>query len=282
MFAARQRLDTSRWVRLVADDQQDDGGWGRFHSSDTHSKQKTRTTEQGVWRALALGLDAEHPILSQAADYCASVLRGDRPFADRAETNDRWQTGWRMFTASVLAQIRPADPLLDPVYDLWGEITRRIFASGGYSQSAEIAAHRDLTGATVENSYLELQNRYALTLLAACGMPPDLEVLLLDWLWSLPGGLHYLEAPLNCETVPEKAGPRDRWFESLELLSCFLTWPSLRTRIEPVLWPLIQSNDRWDFGPRPSWSSTLPLSENWRRAGKRSHDWTVRVLSLLV
>ena len=276
--AAQARLESSRWVTLLAAEQHPDGGWGRFHTRDTRLDQQTGTTEQGVWRALALGLDPAHPVLARAADYCAGLLRGDLPFPDPAERNNRWTTGWRLFTASVLAQIRPNDPALEPVAALWCEIARRAFASGQFSRADEQAAHADLTGAAMAGSYLELQNRYAVALLGAT-LPADLETRLLDWLWS--GSLGYLDARLDRREVPVEAGTRELWFAALEVLRGYAGWGGIRARIAPLLWTAYTEGIGWDFGKRASWGAALPLSEDWRRRGRRAHDWTARVLTLL-
>ncbi len=42
-----------------------------------------------------------------------------RLLRDRAEKNDRRPTGWRLFAASTLAQIRPHHPMLDSIWELW-------------------------------------------------------------------------------------------------------------------------------------------------------------------
>lgn len=281
LIHAQQQLHDSKWVRQLVQTQHPDGSWGRFHTADASLKAAIGTTEQAVWRALALGLDSHHPMLVKAAAYCASLLDETMPFPDPAEVNNRWLTGWRLFAASILAQIQPTHPALAPTYDLWHRIAQRTFAEGTYSQQAEVTAHQDLTGATIRGSYLELQNRYSIALLAARGLDTDLEAAYLTWLTCLPDGLHYLTGPVLVETVPQAVGPLERWLSALDILSRFRGWDRVKQGVGPALLLAQQQDGLWDFGKRASWSVTLPYSDDWRQARKRKHDWSLRVLLLL-
>jgi len=78
-----------------------------------------------------------------------------------------------------------------------------------------------------------------------------------------------------------KAGPVDRWFTSLELLSLFPSWPGFAKDAIQWLWNQRSPEGFWDFGPRPTSSVALRLSESWRRKAARRFDWTTRVLVLL-
>ena len=99
----------SRCIRELADEQWEDGGWGRLvHSRNTKLKQKIASTEVGVERALALGLDATHPI--SRTRYLLAILQGKLAFPDYHEKNDRWQTGMRLLLTSTLSFIPAGHP----------------------------------------------------------------------------------------------------------------------------------------------------------------------------
>lgn len=281
---AKEGLDKSRCVQELADEQWADGGWGAFHSRSTRLKQKIPSTEVGVERALALGLDASRPILRQAAEYIVGIMGGKVAFPDYQEKNDRWPTGRRLFLASTLSLIQPDHPLLAEDRALWLEIARRTFRSGRYSAEEEIRAHAELTGATVKDSYLVLNGRYQLNILGSLpGMlPRELEVSLLSWLWERPDGIGYLEMPLNCPPPYQKPGPLDRWLASLEMLArLFPAWVEFAQEAMEWLWPQRDEQGYWDFGPQPGSGSYLPLSSSWRTRPKRLVNWTTRVLVLL-
>lgn len=284
LMQARQNLAHSRWVQELEREQRDDGSWGRLHSKDYSANQKIPTTEAGVERALALGLDAAHHVMRKTARHLAAILDGKIQPRDRPEKNDRWPTGVQLFAASILAQIAPDHPTLDDVWDLWANIARCTFASGSYDPEAEIRAHRVLTGATVKNSYLVIDNKYALTLLSSrpADLPRDVETALLSWVWHKEDGIRYLAEPVQHPPRHHKVGRLDRWFLSLELLSRFPAWRTLAGDVIQWLWDERTPDGLWDFGPRPAYSVALPLSESWRKRAVRQFDWTTRVLVLLM
>jgi hypothetical protein len=280
---AKKHLKDSRNISELESEQRKDGGWGAFHSRSTKHKQKIPSTEVGVERALALGLTRSHPVLTNTADYILNIMEGKLSFPDYHEKNDRWPTGMRLFLASTLSLIVPEHPALDRDRELWHVIAMRAFQSGEYNEEDEISAHAELTGASVKDSYLVLNNRYQLNIL---GSQPgtisrELEVALLQWVWRRPDGIGYLEIPLNRKPT-EKPGHLDRWLASLELLArAFPSWVRFAGASIEWLWDQQNEQGLWDFGPRPGSISNLPLSDNWRRKYNRVFDWSTRVLLLL-
>lgn len=279
---ARQEMSRSRWVAELRNEQREDGGWGRFHSA-MKTKGRIATTEAAVERGLALGLEASDPAFQTAIKYLSRLLEGKIDFPDPPERNNRWETGKKLFAASTLARICPTLPILDETWNLWASIAEHTFASGKYDAEAEIRTHETLTGASVKDSYLVLNNRYQLALLGsrAAKLPKTVENALVNWVWHKNDGVGYLEIPLANLPSRYTAGMLDRLFTSLELLSNF---PSTRRLAGNVIgWLMKQRNseDLWDFGPRASFSVYFPLSESWRNAKQRQHDWSTRVLVLL-
>jgi hypothetical protein len=280
---AKRAMGKSRWVREVDREQWYDGSWGRFHSQDTAARQRIPTTEVGVERALALGLDSSHAVPRKAAGYITRVLNGSVDVRDRPERNDRWPTGVRLFAASTLARMQPDAHVLDPVWRLWAEIASRTFASGAYDEEAEVLAHRDLTGASVRGSYLSLGSKYHVALLGsrAAHLPSDIEAAYVKWITRRETGIGYLDAPLW--RMPDHLGKFgiDAWLTSHELLSAFPSWRRIVGDAIDWLWTHRDEDGLWDFGPRSTWSFYFPLSEDWRRKGRRAHDDSTRVLALL-
>jgi len=284
LVQARKRLEESRRVRELAAEQWEDGSWGAFHSMNTRRRQKVPTTEVGVERALALGLDRMHPILQKASRYIVEAMVGERTFPDYHEKNDRWPTGMRLFLASTLSRIQPDHPLLDEDRRLWLKIARRAFRSGEYREEDEIGAHAELTGATVKDSYLVLNGRYQLNILGSIPglLSEELERALLRWLWSRPDGIGYLNVLLSAPPPCGVPGPFDRWLASVESLArLFPAWVRFARPSVDWLWAQRDDQGFWDLGPRPTFASYLPLSDSWRRRQDRVFDWTTRVLALL-
>jgi hypothetical protein len=140
-----------------------------------------------------------------------------------------------------------------------------------------------LTGASVKDSYLVLNNRYQLALLGsrAARLPRTVENALVDWVWHRSDGVGYLEIPLANPPSRYTAGMMDRLFTSLELLSQFPSTLRLANSMVGWLWKQRNSEGLWDFGPRANSSVYFPLSQNWQSAKRRQHDWSTRVLILL-
>ncbi len=247
------------------------------------SKGKTVTTEAAVERGLALGLEASDQIFHRTISYLTSLLEGKAEFPDPPERNNRWATGTQLFTAATLARICPALPILNKPWELWATIAEHTFASGKYNSEAEVRAHEILTGASVRNSYLVLSGRYQLAFLGsrATLLPKALEDALVDWAWHKKDGIGYLEIPLANPPSRFTAGMLDRFFTSLELLSCFPSWRKHAESLVGWLWAQRDSEGLWDFGPRASMSAYFPLSKSWWRSRSRQHDWSTRVLGLL-
>ena len=280
---ARVQLESSGSVRALAAEQRADGGWGPFHSGRPSRGRRVPCTEFGIERAVALGLDASHPILRRAEEHVAGIVRGDLPFPDRPERNDRWATGKRLFLAATLARIRPDHPAVVRERRLWLDIARATFASGTYDADDEIEAHAGRTGATIAGSYLELRHRYQLELLASSpgGIPPALEAALMRWLCAHPAGIGYLDVPLQ-PPPPAASGPLDRWFRSHELLSRLgSTWVRQAEAAIAWLWRQRNAAGLWDLGPRPGSTPAAPLSVDWKWREHRTHDWSTRVLIVL-
>jgi len=279
---ARKEMLKSRWVLELKNEQREDGDWGRFHSA-TKSKGKIATTEAAVERGLALGLEASDLVFHKAIDYLSCLLEGEVEFPDPAERNNRWATGTQLFVAATLARIDPNLSILDEPWQLWATIAERTFASGKYNAEAEIRVHEKLTGASMKDSYLVLNNRYQLTLLGSRAerLSKTLENALVSWVWHRVDGVGYLEIPLSRLPRRFTAGMLDRLFTSLEILSCFPSWRTYADGVVDWLWKQRNSEGLWDFGPRASMSVYFPLSENWRNVRHRQHDWSTRVLTLL-
>ena len=283
VIRARQRMLRSRWVLQLKSEQQPDGGWGRFHSIDTKSSQKVPTTEAAVERGLALGLSAADPVFRGTALYLLRLLEGSTHFPDPAERNDRWTTGTQLFAAAALARLLPDLPALDKIWNLWATVATCTLASGDYDPRAEIDAHQALTGASVKSSYLALDNRYTLSLLAsrATRLPDHTEAAIVSWLWHKDGGLGYLGVALSDPPDVSAPGQLDRWLTSLELLSSFPSCRQVARDAADWIWARTNDHGFWDFGPRSSTSCYFPLSETWRRNQSRRHDWSTRILALL-
>ena len=149
------------------------------------------------------------------------------------------------------------------------------FPAGVYNLSAEWQVHKELRGTGINY----LRSRYVLTLLGArsAHLPPALDHCIVDWIWNDPAGIGYLGADLQ---NPEPFHIF-QWLESLEIMSHFQSWQKIAAGALTWLWGQRKTGAGWDFGAKVSRSFYFPLSDDWRKAERRSVDHSTRVLSLL-
>jgi hypothetical protein len=268
-------------VRSLTAEQRADGSWGRLHSEDTSQQQKHPTTEFAVRRAVALGLTRAHPVLGLVRNYLGKVITSGE-CADPPEKNDRWSTGVRLFAASTLACFDADHPHAVRCRNLWSEIAEETFATGSYDPDREATVHRKLTGASVRDSYLRLDNRSTLELLASGGrLSAKVGPALAAWLLQSRTGIRYLSVPL-LDPHLHTPSAADRWLASLDILLGLPLAPNQLARLLEGLIHLRGEDGLWDLGPRPARSEALPLSDDWRSRSKRIADWSTRVLLILV
>jgi len=276
----KKAMLSSRWVAELMAEQSHHGGWARFHSMDTKARRKIPTTEFAVWRAVQLGVEPSDKVLVRATTYLERLLTGTLKWPGHKEPNDRWPTGQEMFAAATLAEVRPEHGLLEPICRKWIQIAEQAFTSGRYDPEDEWRAHCRLTGATtMRNSYLVMNNRYAMRLLACYEhrLSDRTEKALVEWVWQDCGKLGYLDAPLAEPVGRLSPTVIERWFRSQMIMSRFRSWPSKMRETVRRLWDMQNADGVWDFGPTVG----LRLSENWRRRMSRAIDHSVHVLLLL-
>jgi hypothetical protein len=279
--AAVEALDESPHVKILAQEQRTDGSWGRFHSKDYSAKQKIGRTEQGVQRAIELGLPRSHPVLRKVQPYLEAVLDGRVRIPDRAEKHENWPTGVAMFAGAMLAAFAPEARALDQTWEFWSGVLRRSFATGRHDLDAELRAHRQLLGRSGQCGWMRLRSKYPVMILGSrvARLPPATEAAYVQYLWEeCPRGLVYLNVPLNRDPQKLRGWSLHGWLRLLELLSAFA---SSRPRAQFAVERLLSARNRdglWDFGVQPSCPR---LSDNYRKKGRIAHDWTTRVVCLL-
>jgi len=282
---ARKNLIKSENIRQLEKSQFKDGSWGTLHGGMQVGKKQVWTTEMGVQRAVVLGLDKEHKLLKKVINYIEKVFERKIDIPDYPEKNDRWETGKNLFLSLTLSLIDKEHPLVKEAINLWEKIACKVFISGKYNQEAEINAHKELTGATVKDSYLTISNKYSLILLgkSKSGLRKSYQKPLLEWLFKREDGIGYQNAPLSTPPKSIKSGFLDRLFNSQEILSNFDIWKNFADDFIEWIWQQRKEDGFWDFGPRVNagYSYYFPLSENWNKRVNRKIDWTTRVLILL-
>ena len=279
--AAEEALAESLHVQVLADEQRGDGSWGRFHSRDYSLKQKIGRTEEGVRRAIELGLPRSHPVFRKVQPYLEAVLDEQVRIPDRAEKHENWPTGVAMFAGAMLSAFAPEAPALDRTWEFWSSVVGRSFATCRHDLDAELRAHRQLLGRSGQCGWMRLRSKYPVMILGSRveRLPPAVEAAYVQYLWEeCPKGLVYLDIPLDQYPQTLRGSRLHFWLRLLEVLSAF---PSSRPRAQFAVERLLSARNRdglWDFGIQPSCPR---FSDNYRKKGVTAHDWTTRVTCLL-
>jgi len=266
---------------VLQDEQRGDGSWGRFHTKDYAAKQKIGRTEQGVQRAVELGLPPSHTVLRKVRTYLEAVLHGRVQIPDRAERHENWPTGVAMFAGAMLSTFAPESSALDETCEFWFSVVRRSFATGRHDLDSELRAHRQILGRSGKPAWMRLHSKYVVMILGSRAerLPPGVEAAYVRWLWEdCPRGLVYVNIPLDQYPQKLRGWRLHAWLRLLEL---FLAFPSSRPKAEFAIHRLLAArNDDglWDFGVQPSCPR---LSDSYRKKGVTAHDWTTRVTCLL-
>jgi len=275
LVRVKATLETNRWMRQLEQAQLPDGSWGRFHSQDTKQKTLFRTTEEAIDRAMVLGADPSEGILLRVRQYILEVLRGIAPITDRDEKSEAWPLGIRFILAGRLAQLDPANPVLDQDWAYLVEVARQAFQSGGYRLEDEVAAYKRLSGIRWPGGFLSSQ--HVMWILSSRELPGTLGHDLARWIWQKPNGMGYLGAPL-ADFQPRRVG---YWLRSMGILSRIAAWKEISLDVLNHLWAQRDEHGLWDFGSQVAKSVDFPLSDSWRHSSQRKQDYSTCILVLL-
>ncbi|MBN2046493.1 MAG: hypothetical protein JW750_01520 [Anaerolineaceae bacterium] len=282
----KREIHSTRMVKILRDEQWADGSWGRLHTQDTKRKQKVSTTEVGVRRALALGLDCTDEILINAKKYLLGVLQDRITYRDFREKHVFFDRGLHLICAACVAQIEPDHAALNETKTYAVEVLARAFADGNYNARSELSARYELDHLPADRVLpwtRWLNTRHDYTLLSTCRLPVDLRTRYLEHIWNLPDGLGYVGASFQIPPANSSAEVFNRWLNGLDIFS---RMPGSERFLAPLaewLWEQKDAGGCWDFGKpisRGPNHDVFPYSDHWR-GENRSLDWSTRVLRLL-
>jgi len=284
---AKADLDASRWVRLLAESQQADGTWGRFHTQDTKIKQPFPTTQAALRVALDCGLDQTHPVIRRLLPTLLDYVEGKYLWPDWAEKHDNpaaWPIWVRHYSAAELSTIDRYHPALDEFWRIRAESLEEAFSSGVYDREAEVVALNRLLVCRMKRP-VPCQSEPSVKVIVATRnrLPEHLERRVIEFLLTAPRGIYYTcETPL-CDYPAITDRRVNGWLRANALMSGFPVWREFLESPYNHLWAQRNEDGLWDVGgavPRKPFSS-FPLSDSWRRRANRVIDSTVQILSLL-
>ena len=265
-----------KWAKKLMDMQNEDGGWGCFH---TLSAGAPTTTEQALRRLEALGFTEEDECIRKALALMDEYL-GTGSFPNG---NEKWK-GWDIFCDRALAtwicRFTDKNERANTVADRWAQIVTRGFESGEFDESAYAAAFEEEFGMKPNHGFEGISNFYPVSLLRG-RLEVKTDGAVLDHLLSVDGGIYYIcEGPLSAPPTEFQSRHANRYLYALELLAGYKT---AREKLKfAVEW--LESNRRedgtFDLGPAAKDQNYFPLSDRWDEKN-RVADCTYRIEKLL-
>jgi hypothetical protein len=280
---SKASMKNCRWVLQLAEEQHQDGSWGRFHTEDTKSRQRIPTTQHAILRGIELGLEKDDAIFSRAAAYMVDVLEDRRRWHDTYEKNPWFEPAVKLFTAASLAMVDSEHSSLPIVWKPWFDVFRETFERGGYDIAKERSASLAILGVDISGSYIGFGSAPILELFGARSrlIPASMQRGLIEAVWNGSLEMYYLRRLPKSSPVSIQDYDFFRWLRTMDIISCFPVWKEVAHHAAKWLWDQRGSDGIWDCGSRPGKTASIPLSESWRFRRNRAIDTSVLVLSLL-
>ena len=219
-------MKQSKWYRELADDQWENGSWGKFHGGDTEAqkRQKFGCTETALRRARELSLTKDDPIVDKCIKIMEKYITREEPYPDYVE---RHQDGGKGFyfgiPFGVAANINifdPDNPVVKPFRDVVVETLKKAFANGYYDEEVYEQEVRNYRVATSPGSVFN-----AMLLQNSNCMEDTLQRQYLNYVWNKKDGIWYVSK----FPIAEKRNVEDKsfhaWFAILECLCNFSLFP---------------------------------------------------------
>jgi len=281
--SAYNDVSQSKWYRELADDQNEDGSWGSaFHGGNLAAAKgrKFACTEVALKRAHELGLSKDDPIIIKCIRLMERYVRNEESWKDRIEKhrdNGKGHLFSRPFmTAAVISMFDPDNPVTEPLRDVAAKTLKTAFAEGVFDEDYWSQNEREyhVPGIVKPNVF------YGLMLMQKANYMDDtLQKHLLDYTWSVSGGIYYVSSvpPSDKQNVDNKSF--DEWLKTLELLSGFSLFPNFMKN--DVLPHLLYEVERL-INNDVVCGINCRYAESYRDKNKRNIDMILRIARILV
>jgi len=279
---AYERLKQTKYYTELANEQQPDGSWGRFHTQNSKDPVKRRfvTTEHALQRARQMGLPKDDPVMVKAIGLMERYVTETETWTDSVEKHhDNGKSHMRarpFLTAAVLNQTDPGNPAVKPKQDVYVRTLAASVSGDTIDEAAWDAENRAYRGPC-----LNAWNAYSALMLSNADADDTLQRLYLRYLWDRRDGIYYISnASVNNVCCIE-----DRSFGMwLGVLEYLIKYPQFVEFAQPTVIPhlLYEAERLMDGRAEVSKSYGVRYADNWRDGGKRTSDVLLRILRLLV
>ncbi|MDF2872217.1 MAG: hypothetical protein K0R05_3792 [Anaerocolumna sp.] len=280
---AYNQINYSKWYRELADEQWEDGSWGRFHTQDSKAanKQKFVTTETALRRALQLSLSKDDPIIAKCIKKMEQYVRGEETWTDRIEMHKdggKSHLYCRPFlTAANISLFDPENLVVKPMREVFVNTLKISLSKGYFDEEAWIQENRNYRGPGLDG-----WNAYPLMILQSAECMSDaLQRQYLNYIWHRKGGIYYLP---NFPAAEKKNVEDNNFYSWLFLLEC-LSGFSLFSEFmhDDVLPHLLNEINRIicdDVILTPT--GNVRYSESWRDKSNLKTDVILRIARIIV
>ena len=280
-----EAIHASKWYKQLADEQWDDGSWGRFHTQDSKApiKQKFVVTEMALRRIRELGISKDDSMVLKCVKLLERYVHGEETWSDWVEKhkdNGKSHMLWRPYvSAAQLNMFDPGNPVIQP---LRNKLAAALKITSKYNFSFENILKQGtdeyiIAGIAAPALYsaLLLQN-------SRC-MSDELEKQYLEFLWNKVDGIYYVSSVPPAEKQHIESKLFLQWFSTLELLSGFSLFPDfMKGDIFPHLISEVNRIMNTDVEMPPAHPIFGHYAESWRDKSARKNDMILRILRILI
>ena len=271
-----QQMRHSKWAQKILETQNEDGGWGCFH---TLSAGAPTTTEQALRRLEILGFTEADPCIQKALEYMDEYL-GTGSFPNG---NEKWK-GWDIFCDRALAvwicRFTQKNERANAIAAQWVDVVTRAFSKGNFDAETYAVAFEEAFGMKPKHGFENISNFYPVSILRG-RLDAKTDAAVVDYLLNAPNGIYYIcEGPLIKLPKEFQSRHANRYLSALELISGYSSAPKKLHFAAQWLKNQCSPDGTFDLGTVARDMVNLPLSDNRGKEG-RITDCTYRVVKLL-
>lgn len=258
-----QSYQNGKWANKIISFQEEDGGWGCFHTLSMISN-TSYTTEQALRRLEVLGFSICDECIKRAVDYMNECLTGKNDIPDRKEKGCDWNVFRDLILATWIRRFTHNNIAANKIAAMWSNIITLAFANGSYSHKAYIEGYQTAFGNKPHGGRLsDFVSFYQVSLLQG-ELGEQTESLMLDYILNRKEGIYYTYEGCIAE-LPKSFQSKNasRYLGAIELLCGYKkVAPKLQFVAE---WLNTQrfDNNVWDMGYDAKDGVYFPLSDRW-------------------
>lgn len=278
----KEDLLSAKWVKVITDQQCEDGSWDRFHTLSADSKTRI-STENAIRRLLLLGLDIQDEPIRKVFAYMGAYLKEELDYRDRKEGLSDWKELMQLFTAAWMLNIDSRSKMAGRIADKWAELITRSFTGITFDFGEYSKAFLDIFHVKAGKRVWDIESFHIVSIIKG-RISPETEKKFVEYILSNEKGIYYVGNGRGAlSNVPENFMSREtsRYLFAHLLLA---DYPYYRNNCGFVVDWLMKNRGEeglWDLGPKVKDHVFFPYSDSWRNPVNRKIDSTLYVQKYL-